>query len=450
MSPTKTPSALRAAPAYLTRLRSSFIRLATGGDWSATQPAETRRNLIWFWFDGLFASAGDNIVGTYLVVYLLTLGATQGQIGLMSSLSSLSAALMLLPGALLVERMGKRRPLVLLGGGWSRMALLCIALVPLFLQGNLLVYFAIGLAVSRDMMGNLSFPAWMSLTADVVPMEGRGRYFASRNFIMAITGMLTVYLIGILITRVAAPTGYQIAIGIAFMVGMLSVFSFAHLGDHPRIPGPLATPRVKTPGASFFAQAKEIFSHRDFAQFAAVSALWNFSLNIAGPFFTIHLVKNLHADAAMVGLTAIASSVSSMLLQRRLGRLNDHWGARKLTMISGLLIPLVPLAWVFATAAWQIIPTNLLSGALWGAYSLASFNYLLQITPAELRARYSAIYQIIVTVSLAAGAALGSLVVTQFGYPAVFLGSSVGRLLAALLFVLLITRKGPVAEPAAT
>ena len=56
-------------------LRSSFIRLATGGDWANSQSESTRRNLIWFWLDGLFASASDNIVVTYLVVYLVTLGA---------------------------------------------------------------------------------------------------------------------------------------------------------------------------------------------------------------------------------------------------------------------------------------------------------------------------------------------------------------------------------------
>jgi predicted MFS family arabinose efflux permease len=69
------------------------------------------------------------------------------------------------------------------------------------------------------------------------------------------------------------------------------------------------------------------------------------------------------------------------------------------------------------------------------------------VTPTEMRARYSAIFQIVVTVSLAAGAALGSLVVTHYSYQTVFFGSAVGRLMAALLFVLLVTRKSPAAEP---
>ena len=81
--------------AWAAQTRSAFIKLATGGDWALAQTESTRRNLVWFWFDGMFASASDNIVNTYLVVYLLALGATQGQIGVMSSLSSLAAALVL-------------------------------------------------------------------------------------------------------------------------------------------------------------------------------------------------------------------------------------------------------------------------------------------------------------------------------------------------------------------
>lgn len=429
-----------APAAAWTRFRTAFARLATGGDWAINETPETRRNLIWFWFDGFFASASDNINATYLVIYILALGASQAQIGLMSALSSLMAAVMLLPGAALVERMGTRRGIVVLAGGWSRGALLLLAALPLLLDGPLIVYVAIALAISRDAMGNLCYPAWISLTADVVPLEGRGRYFASRNFIMGIAGMVTIYLAGLLISGTGKPTGYQIALTISAFAGLLAVFSFSHIIDRPRIPGPLPTPGPvrQAPVKSFF---KDLLADREFAQFAGVTALFNFSLNIAGPFFTIYLVQDLQATATMVGLTSIATSVASLLAQRKLGELHDRWGSRKLTVLAGLLIPTLPIMWVFITSAWQVIPANLASGALWAAYNLGSFNYLLKVTPTDRRARYSAIFQVIVTISLAAGAALGSLVVTQWGYIAIFISSGVGRLVAGLLFAWIASRQ---------
>jgi MFS family permease len=164
------------------------------------------------------------------------------------------------------------------------------------------------------------------------------------------------------------------------------------------------------------------------------TALWNFSLNIAGPFFTVYLVQDLNTTAAMVGLTSVATSGASMLVQRRVGALTDRWGPRRVQLISMLLIPILPICWMFITEAWQVIPINLLGGVLWGAYSLASFNYLLALFPDELRARYSALYQLVVTLALAGGATVGSLVITQIGYQGVFLLSAIGRVIASLVF----------------
>lgn len=418
------------------RVRSAFVRLATGGDWAISQPDTTRRNLVWFWFDGFFASAADNIVVSYLVVYLVALGATQGQIGLMSSLSSLAAALVLLPGAMMVERMGSRRGLVLVGGGWARFALLMLAALPLLLGGSGLIIAAIAFSISRDAMANISYPAWMSLTGDVVPMEGRGRFFASRNFIMSVSGIIITFLAGQLITRMAPPVGYQVAFFIAFLVGLMSVFSFSRIVE-PNLP--LKYPQVRE-RLSLRVLLNDLTSNREFLTFAAITALWNFSLNIAGPFFTVYLVQNLHADAAMVGYTAIGTSVAAMLAQRKMGELNDRWGPQRLAVISGLLIPVLPWFWLLFTAPWQVIPTNMLSGVLWAGYNLATFNYLLLIIDPARRARYSALFQITVTISLAAGAAVGSLLVTYVGYPPVFIWSGIGRLAAALLFAFFTAR----------
>lgn len=419
------------------RARSTFLNLTAGGDWVLSHSATTRRNLTWFWMDGMFSAASDNIVVTYLVIYFLALGATQSQIGIMSSISSLGAALMLIPGAVLAERFGKRRNIVLTSSGWNRLALLFIALAPFIIHTPLLILVVIGLSITRDAAANLTFPAWIAMTGDFVPFEGRGRFFASRNFIMGISGIVVTLLAGFLISSMASPHGYQVSLVVACLLGGLSLFSFSHIVDRPKA---LPYQQVQQK-LDLGALLRDVTTHRDFLFFAITTAIWNFSLNIAGPFFTVFLVKNLHADARMVALTTIASSITSILIQRKAGDLNDRWGARKLTMICGLLIPIVPLMWVFATAAWNVIIINLFSGLLWAGYNLGAFNYLLMVTPEQRRARYSAIYQIVVTVSLALGAALGSIIVANpNGFHAVFFWSAVGRMVAALLFVWLVRR----------
>lgn len=407
-----------------------FMRLTIGGEWATGLPTRAQRNLRWYWFDGLFSAANDNIYLTYLSVYILAIGASRIQVGLLSSLSSLSAALLLLPGAFLVERFGYRKQFtVLFGGVIARLMILILAIAPSFVDAPGVVWIAIAVSVFRDALTYLAFPGWMSLTGDIVPVEGRGRYFGSRNFIMAIAGILTTIMVGELITRTGSPLGYQVAMGIAFVLGMFGTFSFGHISD-PKHNAPSSS------GASMSIPAilRELRVQRIIIALFATTALWNFSLNIAGPFFTVYLVLNLKATATMVGLTTVATSFAGMLVQRKVGVLSDRFGPRRVQMISMLLIPILPILWIFVTAPWQVILINLLGGVLWGAYSLASFNLLLILFPDWQRARYSALFQIVVTLSLASGAAIGSLVVNPLGYRAIFLLSAVGRIIAGLLF----------------
>jgi predicted MFS family arabinose efflux permease len=286
-------------------------------------------------------------------------------------------------------------------------------------------------SVSRDAFTNLIYPAWMSITGDIVPLVGRGRFFASRNFIMGVAGMATTFLIGEVITHSGQPLGYQIALLIAFGLGVASTISFARLRD-PAIPA--NTPKAAP--LAIRALVRDLKIQPGFLALLGTTALWNFSVNVPGPFFNVYLVRNLHATASMVGATCIATSFAALLVQPRLGALADRWGARRLQLMSGLLIPIVPVAWVFAQTAWHIIPINLLSGALWAVYNLAAFNYLLALIPDDMRARFSAMYQVVVLFSLSIGAAVGSLLLNQFGYAVIFWGSGVGRLAAALLFAI--------------
>jgi MFS family permease len=428
----------------LYRLKKSISYLTLGGDWTIALPLDIKHNLRWFWYDGLFAASSDNIILTYLVLYLLSLGATRTQIGLMSSFSSLSTAILLLPGALLVERIAHRKGIILTcGGGIGRLMILAMALVPLVLDKQALVWIVIALSVTRDSMSNFSFPAWMSITGDIVPLEGRGRYFGSRNFIMGIAGMTTILLVGEWITHTEKPLGYQLAIGLAFLLGIASTFSFSRIKD------PLDGSASPTWASfKFSGLIHEMRMHPPFVALCAVNALWNFSINIAGPFFTVYMVQNLEATATMVGIVSILATLFSLSIQRKVGGLTDRWGPQRMQLLSMLLIPILPACWAFTNAMWQIYIINSLSGILWGAFNLASFHFLLTLTPEAQRARYSALYQIAVTLSLAAGAALGSWIVTQWGYQGVFLCSALGRMISALFFARFVLAPVPVGKEA--
>jgi MFS family permease len=440
-------SQFRSPRALFARLRSDVSHLTLGGRWATQLPRPEQRNLRAFFFDGVFAAASDAIFFTYQTLYVLALGATNAQIGLMSALSNLSATLLLMPGAFLADRSKRRKPLVLwAGGGVARLMILLLAVLPFLFDDPAVIYIAIALNVIMAGAGNLAYSAWVSLTADIVPLSWRGRFFGTRNMMMGLVTIAMTLLAGQLITGMGTISGYQAAFLVAFVLGMASTFSYAQIKEPEKSSQP-----HESQVYSLSSLLGSLRSDRGFLAFCIYGMIWNFSLNIAGPFFNVYLVKDLSATAFMVGFLSIVSSIAGLPALRLFGHLNDHWGPRKVILLTGSIIPVVPFAWYFVTAAWHVVPINIVSGFLWAGYNLAMFNLLLVVAPEEQRARYSAMFQISVTVSMALGAYVGGLVSNAWGIPLVFVLSAIGRAVGAGFFARFVKpREGSPALPEAS
>ena len=101
----------------------------------ATEPITSTElaNLRYFWLDGIFASTSEAFFLAYIPLFALAYGASNEQIGWITAIGNLMGALALFPGARMMEHTGQRKWLVVWsGGGVARVALLLLALIPLF------------------------------------------------------------------------------------------------------------------------------------------------------------------------------------------------------------------------------------------------------------------------------------------------------------------------------
>ena len=408
----------------------------------APQPLthEQVHSLRYFWFDGIFAATSEAFYLTYIPLFALAYGATNEQVGWITALGSLLGAIALFPGARLMEKTGQRKRIVLWsGGGIGRLALLLLAMVPLLQMPPAAAIVAIAsLNGLRAFMGNFGNPAWTSLVADIVPDFMRGRYFSTRNLTMGLATLIVASVAGWLIHKGNTATsnpylGFQFVLVLAFLTGMLSTLSFS---------------RIIEPKSKVAAAGKEgDISFRDAVMLSPgflgllISAfVWNFSLQIAGPFFNVYLVKNLGADAGMVGLTTSASSLAAMGGLLVFGRALDRKGSVWLQVVTGFPIALLPTFWAFYTEPWQVGVNNLFGGFLWAGYNLASFNLLLELTAGPHRGRSVALYQTLVFVSAVLGPLTGGYMADHFGFTWVFFLSGAGRFIGMVIFVWMTAR----------
>jgi len=391
-------------------------------------PAQAR-GMRWFWWGAFFAGANETVVLQYLPLFALAFGASNGEIGLLAAGIGLAATLAFVPGAWLSSRWRYRKPFVL-ATGWGAAQLLFIplAVVSLLIHVPLAVRFIIALAAIRAFVFSLALPAWTALAADLVPAGMRGRYFSTRNLLYGLGGLVGLLLVALLLASLGSKEGWLLVWLLILMAGVAYHWTFSHIPERELTP-------VGEPSRPRLGPRTALLRDANFQAYGATVLLWSISLYMAAPFFNVRLVKNLGASPLWVGGLLVVMSVFGLLGQLLFGKTVDLRGSRWVMAVCGLVIPFLPWAWYFVNAPYQVIAINALGGIAWAGYTLASFNFLLAISPPGQQRYYAAAYQTLVYLSTFLGPLLGGAIAVAYGIKTLFLLSGAGRMLACLLFV---------------
>jgi MFS family permease len=400
-------------------------------------PVTHRRltGLRWLFIDALIGSASSSFYEEFVVLFALALGATPDRIGVLSGVANLFGVAAYLPGAYLLRFFRSRKPFVLAtSAGLARLAILAMAFVPFLARGPGAAFaLVLALRCVTVFMGSAGTPAATSINADLVPVEARGRFFAGRNAGMGIVALVAAPLAGLLANWLNGRqwngfAGYQALFAIAFAFGALGWFTFSRIPEPPNRRGP-------RPPAGVRHLLGLLGRNRSFAWFVASALVWSLFYSLAGPFYNVYLIEGLGGTAVNVGANTGIYAAGALAGQLVFGALVDRRGNRPLFVLTGLLVPMLPVLWAFVRVPEQIYPINVASGFLWAGYNLAAFNLLLETSPSDDREAGVALHNTVVTAGAVAGPLLGGVLVGALGYVPVFLISGAGRLAATLLFV---------------
>ena len=387
--------------------------------------------LRYLWLDGLFTASSEAFFLNFLSLYALALGAQATDLGKFSSIANLMGALALFPGAWLVQKWQRRKRISIISIGLvSRILVLLLALVPSFsssMRGAILLVF--GLNALRTFFANFGTPAWTALVADIVPEGIRAQYFSFRNLIMGLATLFLTPLAGYFILTInqeseTAFRGYQYGLLVAFFLGMGSTLNFGRIQE-PELPR-VSSEEKKT--------TKKLPMKRGYWGYLFSAFIFNIALHIAAPFFNVYMVQELGTTATGIGMVNAITSLTGLFGQRWYGGMIEKKGAMWINLSTGLLIPLLPLAWAGVSQTWHIGVINFFGGVWWAGFLLSGFNLLLELTPDENRPHAVALYQTAVFSAAIFGPLIGDVLVGEIGFQAVFIASGIGRYLAAAIF----------------
>ncbi|MFH1046168.1 MAG: MFS transporter [Candidatus Omnitrophota bacterium] len=385
------------------------------------KPLSTEKNLRLSFWDGVFASAMTGFTQDYFAPFLLFLGATVKQIGMLNAFPNLAAALMQLVSADVVEKARSRKKIITFFVFLQALILIPIALLASTGKATPQLYIALVLVFT--VCGAFAAPAWGSLMSDIVAENKRGAYFGWRNRTLGLVSIAGAFCAGFilhLMKKVDIVSGFVIIFSLACIVRLISWLFLRWMYEPPL--------HYKEEHCFSFYQFLARIRESNFAQFVVFVALMSFSVNLASPFFAVLMLKDLHFSYLLYSLITLSATLTIFAMMGRWGRHADKVGNLKVIKFTAPLIGVIPLLWVINRHPLYLIGAQIFSGFLWAGFNLCATNFIYDAVIPEKRTRCLAYFNVLNGSALCAGALLG-------GYLIQVLPPLLGnKILALLLF----------------
>lgn len=352
--------------------------------------------------EGAFVAVMQGGGETYLSAFALLLHATAFQIGLLSALPQLVGTWSQLLSVKVLHRFPHRKALSLTGAAGQALWWIPLLLLPLLFPSRG-AWLLIACTVAYFAFGHFATPAWTSLLTDLVDPSVRGLYFAHRAKVMTVTSFVALCGAGLLLH--SAQTWEVPWAGFAVVFLTVAVCRGMSTRYLQRIDEAAARPTRETEfGLLTFLRHEHGVDFRNFLLF---SGFMHAAAVIAGPFFVIFFLRDLHFTYLEYTAWMATGVLGQFLTLKPWGRIGDRFGNKKIMVVTGLLVPFLPMLYLLGTNFYFVAVINFFGGVVWGGLTLGLQNYVFDTVRAEDRAKGVAVWSTINAAGWFAGAMTG-------------------------------------------
>lgn len=355
----------------------------------------------------LVAVYGASTGGMFIIGYALQLGASEVQLGLMSTIPMLCIGVQLLSAAV-IERGASRRRLTAVSSLINALCWAGIIIIPYLFPAataNVKVGILIGIITVATLFAYLAGNARASWVGDLIPSSFRGTFFGKITMYAGIVGAVFAVIEGFFLDGVKAMGlgAFSLLFGFGMLFGLATAMLFFPQADVP----------IVTAGEErqpLWTHIRATFANRRLLRVMLYATLWSGTV-IAGPFYTAYMLKYLGMPFKGMALVNTPAVLTMLIASPFWGRIVDRYGCRPVLILCTLYFIPLPLLWIWFTSPLIVysvaIPLNLIGGVAIAGISVALSTLVYKVTPAAGRAVQLAIYSIVVTLLVAPLPTLG-------------------------------------------
>ncbi len=383
-------------------------------------------------FDGVGVSI-SNVSAPYLPVFLTRLGASNFQVGLMSSMPGVTGLLM----AIFVGRFLQTRRNIVPWYGLSRLlVIMCYALTGLLtfvLAEQYLVVATLAIWAFATIPQIALAVAFSVVMNAVAGPEGRYALLSRRWAIFGLTGVIGTFIVTRVIDLIAFPTNYAVMFLVLSVGGIVSYY----FSNKIRIPD--QQPVTLTPSKSLRERWQNnlalLRSNPAFMSFALKRFVYLSGLALSLPVMPLYYVKNVRATDSQIGTFNMAMTIVMLVGYFMWPLLSRRYSGRFVLLATTFGMILHPALVASTTRVEWIIACSALAGMFQGGLDLVFFDELMKTVPSEYSATFVSLAQSMQYFSTVLAPLLGTWLAGFIGLGGALWLSAGLRLVGFLLFL---------------
>jgi MFS family permease len=360
----------------------------------------------------------------YISAYAVALNASPTEIGLLTSIPNLIAPLAQLATSRSMQKNSRKqvysRAILIQSLLWLPIIFISFLFLHDLKQAPMLlvIFYTV-----YALFGNFAAPAWVSWMGDLIDPKEAGKFLGLRNKIGGITALISMIIGGVALDLFKAQADLTskvyisfIGFGIIFFLAMLFRLLSRHfvLKQHE--------PNFKFERDSYFSFLQFIkkIPKSNFGKFSLYVALIVLATNIAAPYFTLYMLKDLNYSYVQFMIISVASAVATFVFISKWGKFADKHGNIQMLKITSLLIPIICFLWpvgaYFVPEPFKfpfIIAINFFSGYAWAGFNMAAGNFVFEAATPQRRGLCSAYSSVMNGVAVFLGATIGSVLISK-------------------------------------
>ena len=295
--------------------------------------------------EGIFARTKFSLGNQFLSPFAIAINTSNPMVAMFSAFSGLLGPASQLKGSKLIGKYPRKNILLKAISFETLMWIPFIIIAILFAKGlflNLLPFFLLFFFGLYVIFNNFGHPAWFSWMGDIVNKNKRGKYFAKRNLLLGMTGVVITIVAGMFLDYFKYKN--------LIMLGFIILFSLALIAEIFRMKSfkQQYEPKIKVKRADYFSFwdfLKEA-PKTNFGKFSIFRLFFTLTGYISIPLISIYLLRELEFSYTLYTAIILSGAIFSLFFLELWGKFTDKYGNYQTLMVTTLILPVLPILWI--------------------------------------------------------------------------------------------------------